>query len=175
MKDTSGGYFSTITHFAWFSRILLSNFAFCSSTKGADHLLLSESSLKQMLWEGLTDKFDSTLGNFLKHFISLIVKGFVKEAPGGELVFALKQLFEEVSLTNFNSTLDNSIKDCISLIVFFNRRCYALQSSYFDGLTDKNFRKIHYKLHFQSTFACRGLCIGCITEGAVHCTFCRAL
>ena len=67
---------------------------------------------------GLTNEFESTLGSFLKHFISQIAKGFVEEAPGRELVFALKQLFEKVSLTNFNSTLGNSIKDCISLIVF---------------------------------------------------------
>ena len=52
-----------------------------------------------MPWEGLTDQFDSTLDDFVKHFISLIVKGFVEEAPGGELVFALKQLLWE-SLTN---------------------------------------------------------------------------
>ena len=92
VKSTRSGFLSTLTHFGWFSHISLCNFAFFYSSKGASHLLLSQSTAEELPWEDLTDKFNSTLGNCLKHSISLIAESFVEEAPQRELAFALKEL-----------------------------------------------------------------------------------
>ena len=67
--------------------------------KGAGHLLLSQSTLKQLPWEGLLTNLKAFWAIPLNIFISLIVEELVEEAPRRELVFVLKHLLWE-SLTN---------------------------------------------------------------------------
>ena len=110
--------------------------------KRADLFLLSQSSLKQLPSEGLTDKINITLDNSLINFISLVVclwKALQRKFRK-ELLFALKQLL--------SASLTDKFEQCSGQLYyrlhFFNcfsyRRFCALESSYFEKASLINFK-----------------------------------